>query len=116
METLFLILLIAVIAMFVSNANLKARVSVLERRLDDFVEPGRVEIVPESPESETAWQPPARPERVTAAAAEEPESIYRVAHEAEDAPGEWDEAEARPRETLGGLFERLVAGRPASIP
>ena len=118
MEVLFLILLMAVFVMFVSNVHLKERVTVLEQRLDNLVEPGGVDIVRGGDEDLLAWQPAALRE-AEAAAMRDPPIVHApplpedmeapAGFEAAEAPGE--PLLAEPRETLGGLFERLVAGR-----
>ncbi|HYD11567.1 MAG TPA: DUF2339 domain-containing protein [Allosphingosinicella sp.] len=112
MELLFLILLFALIALLISNSNLKSRVTVLEQRLDGLIEPGNVEI------DAGATGPQARREAAGAAAtAEAPAMVAEPEQLAEAEQAVRSEPEAggvlpeEPRETLGGLFERLVAGR-----
>ncbi len=94
MELLFLILLVAVGGLFVSNSNLKGRVASLEQRLERLSEPGEVEILHEEAAGPGEAPPVVAEPALLAeaeAAAEPPQDV--------------------PRETLGGLFERLVAGR-----
>src|SRR5205085_3300502 len=55
MEILFLILLLALFGMFVSNARLKERVTVLEQRLDGLA--GGVRIQPLAEEHDLVAQP-----------------------------------------------------------
>ena len=109
MELLFLIVLVALVAVFVSNGRLKARLTLLEQRVDGLVEPTGVEIVPAGaalPDGPAAARSATASDMVA-----EPERLA----EAEAALASGDEARDRlpeaPRETLGGLFERLVAGR-----
>ena len=121
MELLFVILLMVLFAMFVSISALKERVNVLEQRLDGLIEPGGFEVVRGSEDRDhgLVWQPSA-PREAEVAAMRDPSppapsvAAAEAAAPAADAepheePGEaWHE---EPRETLGGLFERLVAGR-----
>lgn len=90
MEILVLILLIAVIALLVQYGNLRQRLLAVERRLD-----GR--------ETERVG----RPFVVEAATAEAPVAF----EEPEPEPEPVFEAVGESRETLAGLFERLVAGK-----
>jgi uncharacterized membrane protein len=103
MEFLFPILLLALFAMFVSSTLLKERVRLLERRVEALEERPTVSAQPtaEPVETPSATAEPAGPAKapVTVTTYDwipEPESV---------------EAEAVPRETLGRLFERWVAGR-----
>jgi uncharacterized membrane protein len=95
---LFLLLLGAMLALFVSNSGLKMRVMRLEQRLDDMA--GGVP----APEP---W-PPADAEVPVAAA---PEIAPERAVAFEWQPDGILEEEAGRSESLGGLFERLVAGK-----
>jgi uncharacterized membrane protein len=96
MELLFLLLLGAVAALFVQLSSVKVRLERLEQRLGH---PAPVE-----PELEIELErAPAEPAPV----APEPEPVVTF----EWQPAEVHEEQAGPRETLGGLFERFVAGR-----
>lgn len=110
MEWLTLILLGGLLALWLANHNLKLRIERLEQRLDgEGLTIERVEApVEEPPASETIPTP------------EVPYTVGYTrlpAERREPAPAERDEsrdhapAHAEERETLGGLFERLVAGR-----
>jgi uncharacterized membrane protein len=100
MDFLFPILLLALFAMFVSNRLLKERLRMLEHRME-VLEARRPEPAP--PAAEPVESPPA-------AIAEPAESVTVTTCDWVPEP-EPAEEEAPPRETLGGLFERLVAGR-----
>jgi uncharacterized membrane protein len=117
MEILFLILLIAVGALFVSNSVLKGRVTILEQRLDGLIEPADVEIVRGRRDYPMVAQPSVLREAEAAAMRASPAPATR-APDAETAPADVAAEEApeevhheAPQETLGGLFERLVAGK-----
>jgi len=136
----FLLLPVAVVALFVKNAGLADRVAYLEQRLDRMLasaalpqaatpdpapaeEPAARPFHEEEPASpppdayETTWVPQLAREAAAAATTEAPELVAD--------PGQLTEAEAapetssapeevvpeEPHETLGGLFERWVAGR-----
>ncbi|HYI64507.1 MAG TPA: DUF2339 domain-containing protein [Allosphingosinicella sp.] len=94
MEILLLVLLLAVIGLLVWNGGLQTRLSRLESRLDALA-PAQVTDLPPAPAP-----PPAEP----AAPASAP-VVFDLQ------PDGMIEEEAARSETLGGLFERLVAGR-----
>ncbi len=100
MELLFVLLTVGVFALWVSNRNLKGRIDHLEWRLDR-----------EAPQVHATFEP---------ASAPRPEATYSYAPTKvaqPDRPLEPPEPEALPsepapeRETVGQLFERLVAGK-----
>jgi uncharacterized membrane protein len=100
MDILFVVLLIALFAMFVSNIFVKERVRVLEERLDSL-EAGRLTVERgQAPVLETTPAPAA------AATSETPVTVTSHDWVPEPAP-----LHEEPHETLGGLFERWVAGR-----
>lgn len=99
MDILFIILLVLLFALFVSNRSLKERVTLIEQQLDALAGGFSVERTP-------AGRAPA-PAPSAAAAAAVPVPVGVVEPEPEP---NFAEA-AAPRETLGGLFERWVAGR-----
>ncbi|WP_114953155.1 DUF2339 domain-containing protein [Sphingosinicella terrae] len=114
MELLFLLLLVGVFVLFVSNRAMAHRLERLEHRLL-VLESGPVEGAGRSEASYGAPLQPAAvvlPELPVIEAPEPPPAPGPQEPEAPPAPP-WtaDEAEAEERETLGGLFERLVAGR-----
>jgi len=110
MEILFVILLIGMLGLYMSNSTLKTRMDRLEAMLDEHrggraaVEPaaGAPPVAAAEPrafemEPEPALAPVPEPEPATAAFDWQPDGVL--------------EQEAAQSETLGGLFERLVAGR-----
>lgn len=107
MEILFVILLMLVFALFVAINTLKERVTILEQRLDGLVEPGAVEIVRSgaAPRERAAEREAPSPMVADAALLAEAERAARMEYQPLEVVPE------EPRETLGGLFERLVAGR-----
>ena len=117
MEALLLLIVFGgVFALWVSNRDLKRRIALLEERL----EPGaaRMEWGPAPSPSDPSLPPaafPTKPESPAGPA--EPEVPYTVGHHrVPEAPAEAAApaeivAADKERETLGGLFERLVAGR-----
>ncbi|HTU10206.1 MAG TPA: DUF2339 domain-containing protein [Allosphingosinicella sp.] len=128
---LFILLPVAVVALFVKNAGLSDRVAYLEQRLDrlqasaalpEAFAPAPVPAGDEAPtpgpreEPATAWVPPREREAAAAATTDMPEMVADPARlaEAEAALADAEPEAVRPeqpRETLGGLFERLVAGK-----
>src|SRR5687767_2061435 len=103
MELLSLILLLGLFALWVSNRGLKQRLDTLEQRLD---EGGlRIERAP-APAAERA--PPAAQVPFTVGYTKVPEPAPAAPLAAE--PLSEPEREDEP-ETIGGLFERLLAGR-----
>jgi uncharacterized membrane protein len=117
MEVLVLILLLGVFGLFMAVNTQKERINSLEQRLDALAGQPRREAEDEDAGPVT-WQHSARRE-ARAATTNEPESIFNPPPQpwAEGAPETGDDSEPedaypeQPRETLGGLFERLVAGR-----
>jgi len=102
MEVLLLLVLLGLLALFVSNSGLKTRIVRLERRLDD--------LQSGAPVAEP-W-PPADVEAAAAAAPlVPPEPAAERVVTFEWKPDGILEEEAARSETLGGLFERLVAGK-----
>jgi uncharacterized membrane protein len=103
MDFLIPILLLAVLLLFLANGTLRVRLARLEwrlRALEDALEEGAPAPAPASAEA------------VEAAPAPAPERPRPVAFEWQPEPEPALAEEARaPSETLGGLFERLVAGR-----
>ncbi|HEV7661518.1 MAG TPA: DUF2339 domain-containing protein [Allosphingosinicella sp.] len=98
MEFLIPILLLAVLLLFLANQSLRTRLIRLELRLD-ALEDGAPSPVPPPLHSPAKTEPaPARPQPVAFEWTPEPAPAVE-----EGAPA--------PAETLGGLFERLVAGR-----
>ncbi|MDQ8755952.1 DUF2339 domain-containing protein [Sphingosinicella sp. LHD-64] len=104
MELLVLLLALGVFALWVSNRNLKTRLDWLEQRLDD----GSL-TPPPAPADEpkaaftVGYTPPPRVEERVQAAPPAPPEPQAIPFEPAAAPEE--------RETLGALFERLVAGK-----
>jgi len=110
MELLALILLIGLFALFVAHSNLKRRVEIAEHRLAAIEGEERIARPEAAAPPVPSAEPVAEAERV-AAPATEPEPLPALAMAAEAAVIEIrDEPEAA-RETIGGLFERLVGGR-----
>jgi uncharacterized membrane protein len=107
MEILVVILLMLVFALFVAINTLKERVTILEQRLDGFVEPGAVEIVRggAAPRERAAEREAPSPMVADSALLAEAERAARMEYQPLQVVPE------EPHETLGGLFERLVAGR-----
>jgi uncharacterized membrane protein len=95
MELLFLLLLGAVIVLFVQMSSVKVRLERLEQR------PGHPALAEPELEIELE-QAPAQPAPVAP-------PVAAVTFEWQ--PADVHEEQAGPRETLGGLFERFVAGR-----
>jgi len=96
MEILFLILLLGMLGLYVSNSGLKTRLARLEARLDAPASGDAPALPAEpAPESPDVAEPEPEPRIVTFDW--EPDDVV--------------EEEARRSESLGGLFERLVAGR-----
>lgn len=92
MELLVVLLIFAMLGLFVANGNLKARLRRAEARLDALE--GPLTIVHEPAPAPAEMPPPAvQPQAVEP----EPDGIF--------------EEEAARSESLGGLFERLVAGK-----
>jgi uncharacterized membrane protein len=104
MDFLFLILLPAVFALFVANGTLRTRLARLEWRLDEFENGARAPAPSPSP-SPSSVEPA---ETVEAAPAPARPEVFEWQPGPEPAFEEWPRA---PSESLGGLFERLVAGR-----
>src|SRR5438105_13795376 len=108
MEILFLILLLAVFGLFVSNAFLKERVSTLEDRLDALAGGLRYERAPVDEDRGPIAQPAVLRE-AEAAAMRTPATSFPTMPTPEPGEGETVEAEPdeiwpeQPRETLGGL-------------
>jgi uncharacterized membrane protein len=103
MEFMILLLLGGMLFLLVSNSGLRTRIKGIEARLDRLAAGGEAAEAP-SPEPVAV---PAEPEpyEVPAATAQ-PQAAERPAI-VHDIDGD----EGPPRETLGGLFERLVGGR-----
>jgi uncharacterized membrane protein len=99
MEILLIILLAAGFVLFLSNRQLKERVVVLEQRLDGLE--GGARLTVERAATEPQPEPRAAAERAP----------VTVTTHAWVPPPEPDPIPGEPRETLGGLFERWVAGR-----
>jgi uncharacterized membrane protein len=101
MEFLVPILLLAVFALFVANGTLRTRLARLEWRLDELENGARASAPPpaEAVMASEAAPAPARP------------AAFEWQPEPEPAPVFDEENPPPPTETLGGLFERLVAGR-----
>jgi hypothetical protein len=111
MDILFFILLVMLFLLFVSNSSLKGRVTILEQRLDGLEGGVRIERAPAEAEPELVAEPEMLRE-AEAAAMQAPGTVSPAI--AAPAPVEGDpEAPVyhEPHETLGGLFERWVAGR-----
>src|SRR5688572_15321743 len=107
---LLLILFGGVFALWVSNRDLKRRLDLLEERLDERDPVVRRAPTATPPAEATVpytvgYTPP--PEPIATAEPAPAEAVAPVSIEAVDAAVEQE----RERETLGGLFERLVAGR-----
>jgi uncharacterized membrane protein len=103
MEFFIPLLLLAVLLLFLANQSLRTRLIRLESRLDELENgapaprPSPAEAAP-APAPAQAAPAPARPQPVAFEWTPEPEPAIE-----EDAPAR--------SESLGGLFERLVAGR-----
>jgi uncharacterized membrane protein len=106
MELLVLLLALGVFALWVSNRNLKTRLDGIERRLD-----GGLQAAPPAPADEpratfsVGYTPPPKVEE--AALEAEPPKPMPSSATTSPAPEHTPEE----RETLGALFERLVAGK-----
>lgn len=95
MDFLIPILILAVFLLFLANGTLRARVDRLERRIEGLEDHGPAPAPVEAAAAEPARAPPAQV--IPISFDREPEPVVTEEHDR--------------RETLGGLFERLVAGR-----
>lgn len=102
MGLLVLLLLLGLLGLFVSNNGLKVRVERLERRLDALA-PAAAEAAPDAAPHALAPEPAPPPQSA-------PEPAPAIVTFDWQPDGVIEEEAAR-GETLGGLFERLVAGR-----
>lgn len=116
MEFLIVILLLCVFGLFMSVATQKQRIESLEQRLDALAGQVRYERDAGTAPYETGWRPsgqrePEQPAGIfdsrPGASLVDPAPVVPDEHVAEPE----ETAPIEPRETLGGLFERLVAGR-----
>jgi uncharacterized membrane protein len=98
MDFLTPILLLAVLLLFLANQSLRTRLIRLEWRLDELEHRGPRPAPSPAEAAEPAEAAPAPDRPVALEWQPEPESVF-------------DDEETGPSETLGGLFERLVAGR-----
>ncbi len=103
MELLFVLLTVGVFALWISNRNLKARIDHLEWRLD--------RETPQVHATESTPEPAPKPEAVYSnTPAEMTEPGQPLEPPTQETPSPEIESELE-RETVGALFERLVAGK-----
>ena len=106
---LFLILIGLMFATFVSNRDLKQRLNRLEERLEDL-DPARPHPVAAERAPMPAAAEPLPSPAVAAPPAPEPARPAEVRRPPPDREPEAPPPPERERETIGGLFERFVAG------